>query len=77
LIDEARALAMGGLLWLTARLVWPFAADAHGLAQAAVLGILIAGGIAIYALLLTVLGVMNRADAVKALRRSGPRDLRP
>jgi putative peptidoglycan lipid II flippase len=71
------ALAMGGVLWLTARLVLPFAANAHGLAQAAVLGVLIAGGIAIYALLLILLGVTKWADAVKALRRSGPRDLRP
>ena len=69
----AAALAMGGLLWLKAHFVLPWAADAHGLAQAAVLGILIAGGIAIYGLLLALFGVINWADARGALRR----DLRP
>lgn len=71
------ALAMGGLLGLAASFVLPFAAEAHGLAQAAVLGVLVAGGIAIYAVLLAALGVMTWADAVKAIPRSGRRDLRP
>jgi putative peptidoglycan lipid II flippase len=71
------ALAMGGLLWLAASFALPFAADAHGLVQVVVLGVLIAGGIAIYALLLAALGVMKWTDAVKAIRQSGPRDLRP
>ncbi len=66
--DEARrrlprivvaALTMGALLWLTAPLVLSFAADAPGLARAAGLGVLIAGGLVIYALLLTLFGVID------------------
>jgi putative peptidoglycan lipid II flippase len=63
------ALLMGVLLWLTAAFVWPAAAGAHGLAQAAILGISIPGGVAIYGLLLALFGVVKRADAVAALRR--------
>ena len=70
------ALAMGGVLWIAAAFLWPLAASAHGLAQAATLGILIAGSVAIYGLLLARFGVVSRADAVNALRRSPPRDLR-
>jgi hypothetical protein len=70
------ALAMGGGLWFAAALVWPQAASTHGLAQAAILGILIAGSVAVYGLLLARFGVVNRADAVNALKASPPRDLR-
>jgi putative peptidoglycan lipid II flippase len=56
------ALAMGALLWLQSRFVPAWMADAHGLAQAAVLGILIAGGLAVYALLLTLFGVVKWAE---------------
>jgi len=69
------ALAMGGLLWLTAALVWPLA-GAHGLAQAAILGVLIIAGVAIYGLLLALLRVLNWADAIAAVRHSPLRDLR-
>jgi putative peptidoglycan lipid II flippase len=69
------SLAMGGLLWLTAALLWPLA-GAHGLAQAAILGVLHIAGIAIYGLLLNLLGVVSWADAARALRSSPPRDLR-
>jgi putative peptidoglycan lipid II flippase len=55
------ALAMGGLLGLAAAFALPWSAEAHGLAQAAILGILIAGGLATYALLLTVFGVIDWA----------------
>jgi putative peptidoglycan lipid II flippase len=54
------ALVMGGLLWL-ANFVLPWTADAHGLVQTAVLGILIAGGLAVYALLLILFGVIDWA----------------
>jgi putative peptidoglycan lipid II flippase len=67
------ALAMGGLLWLTAALLWPLAG---GLAQAAMLGVLIIAGVAIYSLLLNLFGVVTWTDAAGALRRSPPRDLR-
>ena len=52
---------MGGLLWLAAAFALPMAATAHGLAQAALLGVLIAGGIAIYGLLLALFGVTSWA----------------
>jgi putative peptidoglycan lipid II flippase len=67
------ALAMGGLLWLTAALLWPLAG---GLAQAAMLGVLTIAGVAIYGLLLNLFGVVTWADAARALRSSPPRDLR-
>jgi putative peptidoglycan lipid II flippase len=69
------ALTMGGLLWLTAALLWPLA-GAHGFAQAAMLGVLIIAGVAIYSLLLNLFGVVSWADATSALRLSAPRDLR-
>jgi putative peptidoglycan lipid II flippase len=55
------ALVMGGLLWLTANFVLPGAADAHSLAQAAALVILIAVGLAIYGVLLTLFSVIDWA----------------
>jgi putative peptidoglycan lipid II flippase len=61
------ALAMGGLLGLAAAFALPWSAEAHGFAQAAMLGILIAGGLATYALLLTLFGVIDWAG----LRRHG------
>ncbi len=70
------ALAMGGLLWLTAAFVWPPAASAHGFAQGAILGVLIIAGVAIYGLLLALFGAVNWAEAIGAVRHSPPRDLR-
>jgi putative peptidoglycan lipid II flippase len=70
------AILMGGLLWLMALFVLPSAADTHGLAQAAILGLLIAGGIAIYGLLLALFGVIDWSDAVRAARQTGVSDLR-
>jgi putative peptidoglycan lipid II flippase len=67
-------LAMGGLLWMAALLV-PML-DAHGLAQAALLVIVITGAVAIYGLLLATLGVIGWGDAVNALRQTGVPDLR-
>ncbi|SDI82824.1 MULTISPECIES: murein biosynthesis integral membrane protein MurJ [Bradyrhizobium] len=72
----AAALAMGALLWLTARFVLPLAAGAHGLAQAAVVAILISGGIAIYGLFLRLFGITGWREAVNALRHTTPGDLR-
>jgi putative peptidoglycan lipid II flippase len=59
-----------------AHFVLPSAADTHGLAQAAILGLLIAGGIAIYGLLLALFGVIDWSDAVRAARQTGVSDLR-
>jgi putative peptidoglycan lipid II flippase len=70
------ALAMGGLLWLAARFAPALTADGHGLAQAVVLAVLIAGGIAVYGLLLALFGVIRWDDAVRALRRTAAPDLR-
>lgn len=64
----AAALAMGGLLWLTATFALPLAANAHGLAQAALLGLTISGGMAIYGLLLALFGVTGWREAVGAIR---------
>jgi putative peptidoglycan lipid II flippase len=72
----AAAMAMGGLLWPEARFVLPWTAEAHGAAQIAVLGILIAGGIAIYGLLLVVLGGVDGRDAASRIGRKAARDLR-
>jgi putative peptidoglycan lipid II flippase len=72
----AAALAMGGLLWLMAILVQPLTANTHGLAQAAILMLLISGGMAIYGLLLALSGVIKWAEAVRALGQTRPADLR-
>jgi putative peptidoglycan lipid II flippase len=68
------ALTMGGLLWLMA--TYAPAAATHSLAQAVVLGLLIAGGMAVYGLLLALFGVITWADAVSAVRQTAAPDLR-
>jgi hypothetical protein len=65
---------MGGSLWVLARLA-P-APDARGLANAGLVIILIAGAVAIYALLLTLLGVIRWDEALIALRQNAQSDLR-
>jgi putative peptidoglycan lipid II flippase len=70
------AIAMGALLWLKSAFLWPLVAEAHGLAQIAMLGVMILGGVALYALLLALFGVIGRAEAVRALKGSPSRDLR-
>jgi putative peptidoglycan lipid II flippase len=72
----AAALAMGGLLWLTASLVPAMTASAHGVAQAVVLVLLISAAIAIYGLLLALFGVIRWGDAVSAIRQTAASDLR-
>jgi putative peptidoglycan lipid II flippase len=69
------ALAMGGLLWLMARLALPLTANGHGIAQAVLLGVLISGGIAIYGLFLRLFGVAGWREAVSAFRQNAPGDL--
>jgi putative peptidoglycan lipid II flippase len=70
------ALAMGGALWLMTTFVPTSSATSHGIAQAAFLGLTISGGIAIYGLLLTLFGAIAWRDAVNAIRRATPSDLR-
>ena len=72
----AAALVMGALLWLMARFVLPPATGARGLAQAAVLALLIAAGIAIYGLFLRLFGITGWRETVNAMRQNQPRDLR-
>jgi putative peptidoglycan lipid II flippase len=60
------AIAMGGLLWLTTGLV---PAESQGFIKFVALGVQIAAGIAVYGLLLRILGVTSWHEAVGALKR--------
>ncbi len=71
----AAALAMGGALWLAARLL-PLATVALGFAQALLLLPLIAGAIAVYGLLLSASGALSWREAVNAVKQKAPADLR-
>jgi putative peptidoglycan lipid II flippase len=64
----AAALLMGALLWLMAAFALPCTAGSPTLAQAAVLGALIAGGLIVYGVLLALFGVVRPAD-LKRIRR--------
>ncbi len=64
------AFAMGALLWLACRLGPASVSGSHGLAQAALLIGLIAGGLAAYGLLLNLFGVIVWRDTVKAIWRA-------
>jgi putative peptidoglycan lipid II flippase len=72
----AAALMMGGALWLAATFVLAPTASMHGIAQAALVAVLISGGVVVYGLLLALFGVTNWANAASALRQTAPRDLR-
>jgi putative peptidoglycan lipid II flippase len=72
----AAALAMGGLLWLTATLVRTVTAGMHSIAQAVLVSVLIVGGMAIYALLLALFGVLSWREALSAIRQTTAPDLR-
>ncbi|MCK1378908.1 polysaccharide biosynthesis C-terminal domain-containing protein, partial [Bradyrhizobium sp. 24] len=65
------ALAMGGLLWLTAGLL---PAQAHGFIRFIALGSQIAAGIIVYGLLLQILGVASWREAAGALKRPAQPD---
>src|SRR5579871_2635008 len=73
----AAALVMGGLLWLSAPLVLAWAGKAAGLAHLALVAALIAGGMTAYGLFLALFGAIGWAEAVNALRQTGPESLRP
>jgi putative peptidoglycan lipid II flippase len=70
------ALAMGGLLWLAARFTLAESANLHGVAQVAALLALIAGGIAVYGLLLGFIGVTGWRATLNAVRHRSRGDLR-
>jgi putative peptidoglycan lipid II flippase len=69
------AFMMAGLLDLATRLP-ALHAPAHGLAHALALALLIAGGVAIYLLLLGLFGVGTWRQAINAIGAGQPRDLR-
>lgn len=69
----AAALLMGGTLWLLTTFALPSITGAHGMVQVAALGLLIAGGVAIYGVLLRWLGVISWIDASRAWRSTAPR----
>src|SRR5262249_22422694 len=60
------ALVMGGLLWLIAGLA---PEGSHGFIRFIALALQIAAGIAVYGLLLQILGVASWREAVNALKR--------
>jgi putative peptidoglycan lipid II flippase len=70
------ALAMAGLLWLAAHIALAHLANMHGVAQVAALLALIAGGIAVYGVLLGFFGVTGWRDTLNAVRRPSQSDLR-
>jgi putative peptidoglycan lipid II flippase len=67
----AAALAMGGLLWLSAPLALVSTANASTPLHLLLVAVLIAGGMVVYGLFLALLGVISWVDAIKALRQSG------
>jgi putative peptidoglycan lipid II flippase len=69
----AAALAMGALLWLAVAFI---PVPTHGLAQAAVLAVSIAGAMAAYGFCLGLFGVTGWREAVNAIRPTKPGDLR-
>jgi putative peptidoglycan lipid II flippase len=69
----AAAFLMGALLWLATAFV---PAPMHGLAQAAVLAVSIAGAMAAYGFCLGLFGVTGWRETVNAIRPTKPGDLR-
>jgi putative peptidoglycan lipid II flippase len=70
------ALAMGGLLWLSAHFAPPSNANASGLAQIFALILLISGATAIYGVLLVLSGVVSWNEGINAFRATAASDLR-
>jgi putative peptidoglycan lipid II flippase len=68
----AAAAIMGFVLWLGTTFAVGPSADHHGMAQAALLLILITGAVAIYGLLLAAFGVTGWRETVAALRQKPP-----
>jgi putative peptidoglycan lipid II flippase len=65
----AAAVAMGGLLWLSAPFVLAVGGNQSGPLHLFLVAALIAGGIAVYGLFLALFGVLRWVDAVHALRQ--------
>jgi putative peptidoglycan lipid II flippase len=66
----AAALAMGGLLWLSASLALASTANASAPLHLILVAALIAGGMMVYGLFLALLGVIRWVDAINALRQT-------
>ncbi len=66
----AAALAMGGLLWLTAPFVLASGGNESGPTHFFLVVALITAGIAVYGLCLALFGVLRWADAIRAIRQS-------
>jgi putative peptidoglycan lipid II flippase len=66
----AAALAMGGLLWLTAPFVLAASGNQSGLTHFFLVAALITAGIAVYGQLLALFGVLRWGDAIRAIRQS-------
>lgn len=69
-------LVMGVALWLEAHVVRAWVSDAHVVAQAALVGVLIASALIVYAGALALFGVVTPAGALRAFRQSRAGDLR-
>jgi putative peptidoglycan lipid II flippase len=70
------ALAMAALLWLAAHVALAPTANMHGVAQVAALLALIAGGIAVYGVMLGLFGVTGWRETLNAVRHRSRGDLR-
>jgi putative peptidoglycan lipid II flippase len=70
------AMAMGVMLWMVAHVVLAPASNTYGMVQVVVLLVLIAGGIAVYALALGFFGVTGWRQAFDAIKSRPPDDLR-
>jgi putative peptidoglycan lipid II flippase len=64
----AAAAVMGGVLWLAEHFVAPVTATAQFTAQLTILGGLVAVGLALYGLLLELLGIVSWSQAIDDLR---------
>ncbi|MBR1216658.1 murein biosynthesis integral membrane protein MurJ [Bradyrhizobium sp. U87765 SZCCT0131] len=62
------AVIMGAVLWLAEAFVAPVTAEAHFTAQLTILGGLVAVGLALYGLLLELLGIVSWSQAIDDLR---------
>jgi len=65
------ALAMGGLLWLSAPVMLNAGGNETGLTHFVMVAALIAAGIVVYGLCLALFGVLRWGDAIRTLRQSG------
>ena len=63
------ALAMGGLLWLSAPVALNAGGNETGLTHFILVAALISAGIVVYGLCLALFGVLHWGDAIRAIRQ--------